>query len=87
MRPSSKEGRRPRRVQLHLGFGDARGGEVRCAVIDRGTNQDQGQLYVSTLVGRAETVNAERVEKPMLVHAKRTPTPLPTRGLQVCGDF
>lgn len=28
-----------------------------------------------------------RHEEPMLVHAGRTPTPLITRGFQVCGDF
>ena len=37
--------------------------------------------------GRTGTANAARDEKAMLVHARRTLTPLETCGLQVCGDF
>ena len=37
--------------------------------------------------GRAGREKTARDEEPMLVHAGRTPTPLPTRGFQVCGDF
>jgi hypothetical protein len=61
MRPSSKEGHRPRRVGYHLGLGDGRGGEVRC---DRDTNQDEGLLCMSSLVQRPSGRTCDNVKAP-----------------------